>query len=235
MNLYLFNQKRDRDLTDYLSKLCISNNEFQRINHRETQLLLVGGGYSLLKPLFHTHTTMTITNIDLDPPQINDCERLVNIKGDFTRMDPYVDQFDEIWALYSLPLYCPDQTSVYLFLMKSILAIKQYGNIRFFPLEFDCSNIMNTKDADYDITAAECTNCVLDVLKMASEFGITCKRKNMSAESHTRIEESVVLTLECSIEKKMKINSLILERINAHISKHSTESRINVFTSVRND
>lgn len=35
MNLYLFNQKRNRDLNEYLDKLCISTEDFLSINSNE--------------------------------------------------------------------------------------------------------------------------------------------------------------------------------------------------------
>lgn len=38
MNLYLFNQKRNRDLNEYLDKLCISTEDFLSINSNEKNI-----------------------------------------------------------------------------------------------------------------------------------------------------------------------------------------------------
>lgn len=51
MNLYLFNQKRNRDLNEYLDKLCISTEDFCQLIVMK-KILLVGGGNSTIQEYF---------------------------------------------------------------------------------------------------------------------------------------------------------------------------------------
>lgn len=229
MNLYLFNQKRNRDLDEYLEKLFVSKDVFMKLNQKNRQLLLVGGGRSLLESSFSKLTMMDITNVDLAPPFEVTSRRHINIKGDFTEMSGYTNKFDEIWALYSLPLYSPDARSVFMFIMKSILAVKPQGCIRFFPLEFDNSAKMKTRDADYDLPTMECTNNVLEVLNIVDELGVDIKRFEREENNFHRREETVVLKLNCAYDRKKEINSIILKLIDEYNMDKRSVKKVNVF------
>lgn len=213
MKLYLSKQKRNRDLDEYLNKLGIAEVDFAQLNQMDKKLLIVGGGYSLVEPLFNSRTTMTITNIDLDPPLNNNSPRIINIKGDFTLMPPTFNNYDEVWALYSLPLYSPNKKAIFMFLMNAILSLKPSGHVRFFPLEFDDNPVIKTRDADFDMTIMECTNGVLNTLRIAIELGINCKRASLRAKDGNRFEEVVTLSLDFDYNEKQKINNVILGKI----------------------
>lgn len=214
MNLYLNNQKRDRDLDEYLEKLCINHTDFSYLNKKDSHLLLVGGGQSLLKEQFIASTLMRITNIDLMPPDSNpegNNNRLINKKGDFLKTE-YVDAFDEIWALCSLPLYAQSIFAAYLFVFKSILAIKPTGCVRFFPLELNSVNRMHTKDADYDISAVQLSGAVLDAIKIVESLGVSVMR--VKYQSNIKgTEEAVILKINASELLKNKINSTLTFKI----------------------
>ena len=90
MNLFLMNQKRDRDLDEYLLKLCVDKNDYEIIKKEDSSLLLIGGGYSLQKSLFKTKIAARIMNVDLDPPSDCDGGNILNIKGDFTEVVHYI-------------------------------------------------------------------------------------------------------------------------------------------------
>lgn len=229
MNLFLMNQKRDRDLDEYLLKLCVDKNDYEIIKKEDSSLLLIGGGYSLQKSLFKTKIAARIMNVDLDPPSDCDGGNILNIKGDFTEVVPYINEFDEIWALYSLPLYAPDKNAIFMFLMNAVLAIKPKGNIRFFPLEFDDSDKMHTKDADYDMTTMECTYYVLNVIEVLKELKILYKSIDISGENNNRVEKTVILTPNCSSSQKEKINSIIIEKIKEYSLTHKLEKNLNVY------
>ena len=228
MKLYLHNQTRDRDLDVYLNKLHIDTVTYKSLNQIGKKVLLVGGGYSLLKPLFINQTVIHFTNIDLDPPNYDSLPRLINIKGDFTENKEYMDEFDEIWALYSLPLYSPDKYSIYMFILKSILAIKNAGIVRFFPLEFDSSSKLHTKDADYDMTTMECTNNVLEVIEYIKTIGIKCTQEIVETKDKTRLEAVVTLSLDSSIANKQEINNILIKKINQYATTNKSKMGITI-------
>lgn len=202
MNLYLFNQKRNRDLNEYLDKLCISTEDFLSINSNEKKILLVGGGNSTIQEYFAKKTKMNIVNVDFDPPQYSECDRIRNIKADFVADCDYKDEFDEIWALYSLPLYSPSKEMIYKYILKALLALKPEGVFRFFPIEYDTNEKLKTKDADYDMATMENTRTVLKVLDSIKEYGVEVKRVRKEKQNINRIEETVILTNKFEIEKK---------------------------------
>lgn len=74
---------------------------------------------------------MNIVNVDFDPPQDSEDDRIRNIKADFVADCDYKDEFDEIWALYSLPLYSPSKEMIYKYILKALLALKPEGVLRF--------------------------------------------------------------------------------------------------------
>jgi len=212
MNLYLSNQKRDRDLDIYLEKLCVSQEEFEQINHADKKLLLIGGGLSTSQLLFSIKTKMKIVNIDFHPSESVQSNRIVSIKEDFIKSSMFVNEFDEIWALYSLPLYSPTKESIHVFFAKTIIAARPEGKIRFYPLEFDKNNKMSTRDADYDISLLECTETVLTCLKLYEQDGIKTNRMPMQFKDN-RIEESVTIVLNCSELHKAQINDQMKEQL----------------------
>ena len=230
MNLYLNNQKRDRDLNEYMEKLCVELSDFIHLNQRENHLLLIGGGCSLQKFHFKTDTIMKITNVDLLPPYSADDEvRLINLKADFLKTE-YINTFDEIWALYSLPLYSQSVTAAYLFVYKTILSVKSHGCIRFFPLEFNSVNKMCTKDADYDITTDELNLSVLDALSIVESIGIKVSKQELW-NNQKGTEETVILKVNFSQEKKNKINSYLLRKISELCSNKKHLGNINVYSN----
>lgn len=228
MKLYLFNQKRNRDLDVYLEKLNITPEIYDVLNCIDKKVLLIGGGFSLLEPLFVTETIMEIINIDLDPPKQDSLPRLKNVKGDFTQNEDYINIFDEVWALYSLPLYSPDKYSVFMFVFKAILAIKETGVVRFFPLEYDRSSKLHTKDADYDMTTMECTNNVIEALDYVKKIGVESVQKVFNSIDEDRVEALVTLYINPQKTSKKKINDVLLKRITDYKDVNRTQSSVTI-------
>lgn len=216
MNLYLFNQKRNRDLNEYLDKLCISTEDFLSINSNEKKILLVGGGNSTIQEYFAKKTKMNIVNVDFDPPQDSEGDRIRNIKADFVADCDYKDEFDEIWALYSLPLYSPSKEMIYKYILKALLALKPEGVLRFFPIEYDKNEKLKTKDADYDMATMENTRTVLKVLDSIKEYGVEVERVRKEKQNINRIEEAAILTNKFEIEEKNKFNLILEEDIKKY-------------------
>ena len=228
MKLYLFNQKRNRDLDAYLDKLNITPETYKVLNRADKRVLLIGGGFSLLEPLFITETVMEIINIDLDPPRRNILPRLKNVKGDFTQNEDYIDLFDEVWALYSLPLYSPDKYSVFMFVFKAILAIKDTGIIRFFPLEYDWSSKLHTKDADYDMTTMECTNNVIEALDYVKILGVESVQEVLNSIDEDRAEALVTLHINLEKTTKQKINDTLFKKIIDYKETNQTQGSVTI-------
>lgn len=213
MNLYLYNQKRNRDLAEYKSKLKINEEEFNKINMDNKKILIIGGGYSLTQSQFLNETYMNITNVDLNPPCDSNNTRITNIEGDFLEINMQNNMFDEIWSLYCLPLYAANKAAIKLFFYKSYLTLKAQGVIRFFPLEYDKSEIMSTKDADYDMTTMECTGAVLKMLQEMSAYEVKCTSEEWGTVNDCRKEFSVKMELFISDVAKNDYNSEIIEKI----------------------
>lgn len=232
MKLYLYNQKRDRDLDIYLDKLQIDPKVYKALNRSDNKILLIGGGYSLLQPLFITETAMNITNIDLAPPSNNALPRLKNIKGDFTENQDYIDLFDEVWALYSLPLYSPDKFSIFMFIFKSILAIKDTGVVRFYPLEYDNSSKLHTRDADYDMTTMECTSTVLEAIEYVKDLGIECFHDVLDFRDNDRIEALVTLHVNLNKTNKHEVNSELLKKIREYKFTNCRQTSAAIVSSI---
>lgn len=211
MNLYLNNQNRRRDLDEYLNKLLVSPNEFNALNQQDNRLLLIGGGYSPHQSLFLQKTQMQIVNIDLAPPTENIEDRCVSIRADFSAKPLYFNYFNEIWALYSLPLYSPSVESIYLFIANAIIATKPGGIIRIFPIEFEKTNKMNTRDADYDITTEECSNTIINILHILKQYNITNKIVEYSRKDIDRKEYTILIYIQNNSNEKEELNNAMSE------------------------
>ena len=215
MNLYLYSQKRNRDLEDYLVKLCVTPEQFATLNCARKRILLVGGGVSTTNESFLNGTCMEIVNIDYDPFEKDMSERIKNIKGNFYEViSDYEDYFEEIWALYSLPLYAPTQKEAMLFVYKTVHAVKNNGKVRFFPIENEKNNKMHTRDADYDITTGECREAVMSALKKVQKFGAKCEIIPYQNNKADRQEDTVLITVDCTEEEKEDMNALVRKECN---------------------
>ena len=209
MDLFLYNQKRNRDLGEYLKRLQVSEKEYERINTPDTKILIIGGGMSVIQESFLCDTVMDVTNIDLDPPTSNEVGRIKNIKGDYFLIDTEMDFYDEVWALYSLPLYAPNSDAIRMFIYKALLNLKTGGVLRFFPLEYDNESKPHTKDADYDVPTMECTECVMQVIDELSELGLIIEIIDWPSLQQNRTEKTVIIKTPKRQCEKEEINSSI--------------------------
>ncbi len=173
MKLYLYNQTRNRDIEEYFDKLQISATDFNAINTPDTQILLVGGGMSPIQPNF-SKTNFVITNIDFAPSNVHN-NKLNQIKGDFLVVSCQQNFFNEIWALYSLPLYAKSVEAIRVFFAKSILALAPKGTLRIFPLEFSDDTKLKTRDAEWEITTKTVTETVVSILTDLKTYGISTR------------------------------------------------------------
>jgi len=194
-----------------LNKLLVSPDEFNALNRQGNKLLLVGGGYSPHQSLFLQKTQMQIVNIDLAPPTENIEDRCISIRSDFSTKPLYYSYFNEIWALYSLPLYSPSVESIYLFIANAIIATKPGGIIRIFPIEFEKTNKMNTRDADYDITTEECSNTIINILHFLKQFNITNKFVEYPGDDMDRKEYTILIYIQNNSNEKEELNSAMSE------------------------
>ena len=114
-----------RPLSRYLKTFQIPRNKLYKYNNKK--LLLIGGGNS---PIQHTFNRLKIncdiTNID--PYITNQRTANTNIKLDFNDTQ-FTNEFDEIWAMFSLPLYSPDVTHAVEFYRRAIIALKPGGTL----------------------------------------------------------------------------------------------------------
>ncbi len=203
MKLYLRNQTRNRDLDEYQQKLNISPQELSSLNTLTKRILLVGGGLSPIQPAF-SKTFFAITNIDFAPskPQT---KRLYQITGNFLETSLQPSYFDEVWALYSLPLYAQNSSAIYVFIAKSLLTLIHGGKLRMFPLEFCNDSTLKTRDAEWEITTQEVTNTTVAFLSELTKYGvlttyITCGK---------HYEKAAIVSTPKSARKKALLNKIL--------------------------
>ena len=116
-----------RSLLTYMKIFQISHRDIKKLLHNK-KLLLVGGGRSQIqRSLDFAKINCDVTNVD---PFINDSgsARTV-INSDFVNT-AFENEFDEIWALYSLPLYSPDWQHAVNFYRRAAIALKPGGTLR---------------------------------------------------------------------------------------------------------
>ena len=207
MKLYLYNQTRDRDLDEYKKKLLISTYEFDQINQTKKNILLIGGGISPIQDKWST-IRANITNIDFSPSEIQ-TDRLHQITGNFLTEDFCINYFDEIWSLYSLPLYAPDTSSIYIFIAKSMLILVPGGKLRIFPLEFGDDKKMKTRDAEWDISTEIVTNTTIEYLSKLKKHEVKTTYTNLGKHD----EKTVISVVPKDLKAKHKLNKNLIDTI----------------------
>lgn len=215
MKLYLYNQTRDRDLDEYKNKLLISRDDFHQINQVQKNILLVGGGISPIQANFST-IRANITNIDFSPSEIQ-TDHLHQINGNFLTEDFRINYFDEIWSLYSLPLYATNLYSIYMFIAKSMLILVPGGKLRIFPLEFSDDKKMKTRDAEWDISTEIVTSTTIEYLSKLEKYKVKTTYTNFGKHD----EKTVICVAPKGLTAKHKLNENLIDTIK-QFSKHET-------------
>lgn len=125
-------KKTERRLKDYQSLLGINQEEMNALSGKN--LLIIGGGFSPIKrELENMGITCNVTNIDPLAKESSEYSDVV-VSEDFFDVDIGEAQYDEVWALFSLPDYAFKPEQVRDFYIRSILALKQGGNLRVGPV-----------------------------------------------------------------------------------------------------
>lgn len=115
-----------RPLSVYLKTFDIPRKKLYRM--RGKKILLIGGGNSPIQYTFNRlGIDCDITNID--PYITNTRTARTNIRCDFTKTS-FTNEFHEIWALYSLPLYSPNIQHALQFYCCAVMALKPGGILR---------------------------------------------------------------------------------------------------------
>lgn len=215
MKLYLYNQTRNRELEEYQQKLNISSNDFLSLNTPTKKLLLVGGGLSPIQPDF-SKTSFDITNIDFAPSKTQ-TKHLHQITGNFLETSLQSNYFDEAWALYSLPLYAQNRSSIYLFIAKSLLALVQGGKLRIFPLEFCNDPKLKTRDAEWEITTQEVTDTTVTFLSELEKYNVLTTYIVFGKSD----EKAAIVSTPTTINEK-----LILNEVLCNIIRENTKNKL---------
>jgi len=222
MKLYLHNQKRNRDIDEYIQKLHISPSEFDKLNMPQTNILLVGGGFSPIQPEF-SKTLFHITNIDFNPSALQ-TDKLHQITGDFLTQDTDTDSFDEIWALYSLPLYAQQAASIYVFIAKSMLSLAPNGKLRVFPIEFNNDTKLVTRDAEWEISTTDVTQTTIKFLDELKKIGVLIE----IIPANINNEQTVIVKVPGSSAEKSVLNDKMREVLRKQAEEFSKLSKIQI-------
>jgi len=152
--------RTDRPLSTYLACFDLGRDNLSRFFNNK-KLLLVGGGKSPIKRTFDLlHINCHVTNVDKYVLGNNTAH--VSIGQDFIDTN-FVDEFDECWALYSLPLYSTEIQHATAFYVKSVLALRPGGILRIGGLPKYCKGILLAPHFPRD-------NMYQDILELRTGF-----------------------------------------------------------------
>ncbi len=116
-----------RPLSVYMRVFQISHKNIKRLLHNK-KLLLIGGGHSQIQRAFDfAKINCDVTNVD---PYINDIRSARTVINCDFNATSFENEFDEIWALYSLPLYSPTVNHAADFYRHAAVALKPGGTLR---------------------------------------------------------------------------------------------------------
>lgn len=116
-----------RPLSIYMKIFQISRQDIKKLLDGK-KLLLVGGGHSQIqRTLDFVKINCDVTNVDPFIKDLRSARTVIN--KDFINTD-FENEFDEVWALYSLPLYSPDWQHAASFYRRAAVALKPGGTLR---------------------------------------------------------------------------------------------------------
>ena len=117
-----------REFHTYAAETNMSPEDIKNLNGKK--ILLVGGGASPIKKnLSDIGLNCFVTNIDLFYSEKDPDNADVLITDDFLNRH-IVDEFDEIWVVYSLPMHSKTEYEWEMFWTRAILALKPGGHLR---------------------------------------------------------------------------------------------------------
>jgi hypothetical protein len=143
-------------------------------------ILLVGGGKSPLLDNFQEKFIYPnlIMNIDLYAVKPQN-KKQVLVNQDFLKCNFAQNIWDEVWALYSLPVYCKKYEDISLFYKKSLQALAPNGNFRAYPIDHSLLGLLpNGVALDYnkmkEIYIDFCNGLMDNVRNIKIEFTRPC-------------------------------------------------------------
>ena len=149
----------DRPLSSYMAALGVSKEDLRSLNGKE--LLLVGGGCSPIQKTFdRLRINCHVTNVDLYAK--NPDMRATNIKQDFVFTD-FENKFDEIWALWSLPVYSLDPWHAGVFSARAAIGLKPGGVLRVSPLPREVKGILLAPHLEQDEITYQTIEVICDM------------------------------------------------------------------------
>jgi len=124
-----------RNLTQYLHQLKCSETDLATLKARDQpKILLIGGGQSSIKKDLgdKNHNNIHVTNVD--PIRYSNPEDTADLTINEDLLTANIEgKFDEIWCLFSLPLYIVNPDDVTKFYTKALGLLADNGVLRIFP------------------------------------------------------------------------------------------------------
>ncbi|MCL1902242.1 MAG: class I SAM-dependent methyltransferase [Alphaproteobacteria bacterium] len=128
--IFLNNQTRNRGYGFYEHYLCLK----RRDNYSPGKsILIIGGGEGVYTLANKVKSDITNVDLQIHPELAEGNRKITDVQSDFIATKFKPDMFDEIWALFSLPLYSPSPDAVRLFFAKSAYSLKPGGILRIAP------------------------------------------------------------------------------------------------------
>lgn len=122
-----------RGLEEYCDSFDIGKEQLKNKLDGKRILLIGGGASPLKKELEKMGCECHVTNIDINSYENPKLTADTTIVGNFLDHDFGEEQFDEVWALHSLPTYARNGDEVDNFYRKSIQLLIQQGTLRVSP------------------------------------------------------------------------------------------------------
>lgn len=166
---YLHNQNTFRDLYDYRHTLCL---DYDMKLYADQSLLVIGGGTNIRD--IARNTDARVTNVDLyidDEIRKNSPKNLRHVQQDFNKTKFHPNSFNEIWALYSLPMYCTSVAAVEMFTSKSVYYLKPGGTLRIAPGLYGAATNIEDHMMKRDISQTELFNVFYHTLNYVKKIG----------------------------------------------------------------
>jgi hypothetical protein len=200
---FFTNIPHDRHYEEYKAFLF----GYEEFNPNGKRILLIGGGSSpILTDLIKLgFSPKSVTNVDPYALPQNDSRQLLESK-DFLKYKISYDSYDEIWALFSLPLWLNNIKQTDIFLAKALLGLAPNGYFRIYPVPLE-----NQGD-----------ECFKIMKKFAEIFTETfpwaqCKFKEKQGANlalfHLQQKEGINEWLEKNYLKKLHIIDIISEAL----------------------
>lgn len=222
-NLYSEEKHEDRKEQERPLELYEKFLNFKSENIPSNQnILLVGGGKSQIRKALPMHN---ITNYDLTPVSHSDKIANTEIEGNFcTKLDDRVkNNHDQIWSLFSLPMYAESTTQIKGFFNNAVSSLKDGGIIRIFPIEHYGESA--SKNPSYSLITEELIEFEKNSINIMEQnpdlFKVEHHNEKIDKSMSKKNAKGITITVNDSLKAQEFLKSSLDKMELEFIEKHS--------------